>query len=217
MRRRIQALTLAFTAVLAMSAIAAGSGQAASFTLAEGSYPVPLTGEQSLKHVFTVQGQKVECSRAHFAGSLGAASSDLTITPTYTGCSAFGIANAEVKLNSCKYTTTVESGFEPVYTGSVHIACSLWNDSITVNAPATNPLCVVHIPAQTPTTNRVEYWETGSGFVQFEYELSGIHSTVTDLGGFFCPLSTASTDTSGSTTAFSTIYSTEGFKSLHIG
>lgn len=214
MIRNIKALALAFAAVCAMSAVAAVGAQAAQFT-ASGEYPAAGTGVQTVKHVFTVQGQKVECTGAHFAGTLAGASNDLTITPTYTGCTAFGIANASVDTSTCKYTMTVDGGTEPNYTGSVHVTCS--SGSITVSAPASNPLCVVHIPAQTPTTNKIAYTDTANGTVHVKSEVGGIHSTVTDLGGFFCPLSNAETDTTGTYTGSVAFKATEAGKKAHIG
>lgn len=205
MIRNIKALILAGLAVLAMSAVFAGGAQASQFTC--GSYPCTGTGEQpkATKHVFTVQGQKVECEEAHFEGSLAAASETIKVTPKYNKCTAFGIANAAVIMNSCYYdftggvTTTVPTHH---FKGSVQVKCTTANDTITVNAPATNPLCTVHIPEQTPGTPAVDFESltpTGTG-VFVNSTVSGITSVVTDLGGFFCPLTGNNDDKTGSYT-----------------
>lgn len=201
MRRKIAAVGLALAAVLATGALLATGAGAANITAS--SYPATGTGEQVGTHVWTFQGQKVECTNAHFEGSIAAASSEIVITPKYTGCTAFGIANASVSMGSCtiKYTfgvTTLVGGTHYV-DGETHTICTE-GGSTTISAPATNPLCVVHLPPATPTVNKVDIENKGPGEMDFTHTHSGMHSDVTDIGGFFCPLTSNSTDTSGTYT-----------------
>lgn len=198
MIRKTKALGLAFVAVVAMSAVVASGAQASQFTAS--SYPATGTGEQPAgeKHTFTVQGQNVTCSKAHFKGTLTAASETLKVVPEYKECTAFGFG-AEVDMNSCYFDfTSGPTSSTPThhYKGSVHIKCTTPGDTITVNAPASNSLCVVHIPEQTPTKDTVDY-EPTLEVIHVTSTVEQIHSVVTDIGGFFCPLSSASTDTTG--------------------
>lgn len=196
MIRNIKALCLAFAAVCAMSAVVAGGAQA-GFTAS--SYPASGEGGQTTEHVFTVQGQTVKCQTAVFTGSLAAASSEITITPKYENCTAFGFLNATVHMNTCDFlfTTTGSS------TGEVHVLCTKKGDSITI----TGGTCTVHIPEQTPTTNKIDY-KNESGGVLVTSTAEGIHASVTR--GFGCPLTEASTDTSGKYTGSSLFKGLEG-------
>lgn len=183
MIRKIKALGFAFAAVCAMSAVTAVGAQA-GFTAS--SYPASGSGGQTTNHVFNVQGNNVTCEEALFTGGLTKASTEITIEAEYNKCTAFGFVGATVDMNSCDYLFTTDGSG----TGSVHVLCEEAGDSITV----TGGSCVVHIPAQTPTTNNVDY-KNQEGGVLVTSTVEGIHSTVTD--GFLCPLSNASTDTTG--------------------
>lgn len=192
MKTKFRLVGLAVSAVLVMSAVLACSASAASFTAS--SYPANVTAEASSPYAYIIQGQAVECTRTHFQGSLVAASEQLSLTPTYEGCNAFGIANSKVEVNGCAFLMTVGDGT----TGSTHITCPAGKE-ITVLSPGTNPLCILHIPPQTPTTNVFKYNDTNVNKVHMTFQVAGVHTNVTDVGGFFCPLSNASTDTSGAT------------------
>jgi hypothetical protein len=194
MIRNMKVLGIAVMAVLAMSAVVASAASAANFTAS--GYPATGTGEQKGTHVFTVQGQKVTCTTAHFEGSLSAASTTLDVKPKYEGCTAFGFANAKVDMNSCFFRFTLTGGTEPNYNGAVHIVCTVVGDTITVTAPASTQSCVVHIPQQTPTTETVHYVDTNANNVHVTSTVAGIHTVVTH-NDFLCPLSAASTDTTG--------------------
>ena len=202
MIRTIKALGLAVVAVLAMSAFFANTASATTIgTFTCNSYLCEGTGEQVAKHVFTVQGQKVECNKAHFSGSIADTSHTIKVIPKYEECTAFGLA-ATVSMNSCYYdftTGTTHNSPTHYYTGTVHIRCTTSGDSITVSAG--DGSCVVHIHEQTPTIHNVDYENldpTGSG-VLVTSTVSGIHSTVTK-NNFLCPVSSATTDTTGTYT-----------------
>jgi hypothetical protein len=208
MIRNIKVLGLALVAVLAMSVVAVGSASAAEFTAS--SYPANGEGGQTTPHKFTVQGQAVECSTANFTGSLSAASGELNITPVYENCIAFGFLNATVSMNGCTYKFTAGTGSADNYTGGVHIVCPA-GKSITVVAAT----CTVHIPAQTPTVNTVDFEnKTATGDVLVTSTAEGIHSNPTS--GFLCPLSEKATDTTGKYTG-TTLFSETGGASIDVG
>jgi len=221
MIRKIKALSLALVALCAMSAVVAAGAQAGNFTTS-GSYPSPGKGEQPKEaaHVFTVQGQKVTCTKAVFEGSLAAASESIVITPTYTGCTAFGFAEAEVNMGECVYTFTAgvtKTVPTHYWEGSVHIVNKNNHEtacSITINAPKTSPVCVVHVPNQTPTTPTVDFENATPFHVLVTSTVAGIHSVVTK-NSFLCPLNASATDTTGTYTGTVEFKSTEG-KEIHV-
>lgn len=215
MKRKLRTLVAIVSALAASAAFAAGA-QSASFTAS--SYPATFTGEQAAPHVWTVQGTKIECSSAHFEGSLTAASESAKIVPTYSGCTSFGIANSEIDMNGCYYElTTGETMTLPAhrFEGSTHFRCPE-GQTATVSTPASNPLCVVHVGEQTPTSSKVDLENVTSNTVRLTYTTTGWHSNVTDIAGFFCPLSNASTDATGSWTG--TIeFKGNGGKTIDVG
>jgi hypothetical protein len=105
MIRKIKTLGVALVAVFALTAVMASAASAASFT--SSTYPTTATATSAIGNdVFTTEGGTVECA-GHFQGTLAAASSDLTVTATYTNCKAFGFVEATV--TGCKYTFTAVS------------------------------------------------------------------------------------------------------------
>lgn len=97
-------------------------------------------------------------------------------------------------------TTTVPTHH---FKGTVSIVCSETADTtkhpITINAPSVTPLCVVHIPGQTPGNPTVDFENqtpTGNG-VNVEWTVKGITSVVTGTCGFFCPLTANIDDKTG--------------------
>src|SRR6187397_3604907 len=106
MTRKFKTLGVALFAVLALTAVAASAASAASYTAS--SYPTAGTGESAVGNdVFTTEGGTVEC-KSHYVATLSAASTDLTVTPTYTNCKAFGFL--EAKVTGGKYTFTEPTG-----------------------------------------------------------------------------------------------------------
>src|SRR6059036_2059114 len=106
MIRNIKLLALTALAALAVTAVAASAAQATT-TFTAGSTSGTITGTQTTKQVFTTNAGKVECTTAHQEGKFTAASfTTLTVTPTYSGCTAFGFIGATVTMNGCTYTYT---------------------------------------------------------------------------------------------------------------
>jgi len=157
MIRNYKALGLAFVAMLALSAFMAQTASAVPLTV-EGK-KVDLTGEQiEGKHKFT-SSATVECTTATFSSVHSTETSgqinELTVTPTYTGCTAFGFATAHVKTNGCTYTftTPTDIGVETVTwdASQVHILCP---ESKKIEITPTSfgvSVCTQSVAAQTPT------------------------------------------------------------------
>lgn len=121
MIRSIRALGLAFLAIAAMGAFAAASAQAQEVHITTQSSAV-ITGSQvaGSNHVFQVNVfSTVTCTTGTFEGTVKVGETTkeeqasengtqittkhITITPTYSGCQAFG-EPATIRMNGCKYT-----------------------------------------------------------------------------------------------------------------
>jgi hypothetical protein len=180
MSRNLKVLGLALVAVFALSAMVASAASASVFTSTSGA---TVTANQIGSHKFTVTGQTVTCTTAHFTGTASAASFEtIEIYPTYENCTASpfntsatvtGFATGPGK-EGCKYVLNAN--------GSAALSCTTGKD-VTVNAGP----CVVHVPAQTFATG-VSYTNGtsgGVGDVTAKFEIKNIKSTHTD--GFLCP------------------------------
>lgn len=207
MKNKIRLLGLFVGSMLVMGAVAS-SASAVNFTASE--YPATVTAEAVGSYAYMIQGQQVNCATTHFEGTLNAASEELSLTPTYAGCVAFGFSNSKIDVNGCKFVMTIGNGT----TGSTHITCPP-GESIVITA-AGGGHCTAKISPQTPTTNVFEYNDTGSDKVDIGFkEVKGVHTNVIKES-FFCPLTTSATDTSGATTGSFT-FSAIGGNTFDIG
>jgi hypothetical protein len=128
MTRNLKVLGLALVAVMAMSAVVASAASAGTAMTKNSNYPVAISAEQigSENHVFTSgAGNEVKCKKASFSGTASAASSNVTVHPSYSECTAFGLA-ATVTTTGCDYEFTIGAtiGAGPNYDGTVKLVCS---------------------------------------------------------------------------------------------
>jgi hypothetical protein len=189
MIRNLKVLGLAIGAVLALSAVMASAAMAVP-TFTASSYPATATGSNTKgSEVFTTEGGKVECN-SHFQGSLSAASTTLTVAPTYTGCEAFGFLEANVNTEGCTYvfhaTELVSAG---VYRSHVDVVCPA-GKSIKIIAGT----CRAEIKAQTGLTSAKTTNLASS--VTVEPEVAKVAYTVTE-DGFLCPFGSTGNKTDG--------------------
>lgn len=95
MKRKFKTLGLVMAAVFAMSAVSVSAASAAEFHAA--SAPVTLSGSQTTSHVFTTAAGTVTCKVATFSGTSSVkTTSEITMVPTYEGCTAFGFVEVPV-------------------------------------------------------------------------------------------------------------------------
>jgi len=180
--KNLKILGLALVAVFAMSAVVASAASAAVEFTSE-SEPTVLTGHQEgAGDVFHTMGGNVTCTTATYVGSqAGTHSTDATVTPTYTGCTAFGFLNVPIHTNECQYTFTAGSTVSSNFEGSVHIICPE-NKSIEVTAPG----CRITVGTQTPTGGTITYTNVGAGAaaeLTLDVALTGIHYIEDENGG----------------------------------
>jgi len=182
-------LLVSLLAVLALATALSSTASAANYTA--GSYPTTATGESARGNdVFTTEGGKVECS-SHYKGTLSAASSTLTVVPTYTNCRAFGFLEASVSMNGCDYLFKSPTGSSDSYTAAVAIKCTA-----PVGIIITAATCQVNLGEQSPTGSVAITNETAAGDIKVKANVTGIEYDVLQ-DGFGCPFSGTGLKTGG--------------------
>ena len=167
MTRKIKVLGLAFVAVLAMSAVASSAAQAVTFTASAGVYPITVEGKQATENIFTIGGNRqVKCTTAVFdgVGTIAAATEEVTVTPTYSGCTVtvLGVPVDATVTMPCHYLLTSS--------GLVHLICNT-EGGTNVQIHVYNGLGVAHTEAnetctyviKPQTIEKVDYTNEGSG------------------------------------------------------
>lgn len=207
MTRKFKVIGLALVAVLAMSAVVASSASATEFTAA--SYPVALSGSQpeGALHEFEVGSGNVKCTTATFTGTGSAATTTQTITPHYTGCTAFGLS-ATVTLNGCDYLFHSQaSGLN----GTVDIVCSGSNE---IKIDTAGGLCDTHVKPQTGLGG-ITFANNGN-HIDVTAKVTTIHAVVT--GKFLCPVTTSTkTYTDSKYTGTVTLKGDNGATKIDVG
>jgi hypothetical protein len=109
MIRNLKALGLALVALVALSAVVAGSASAAGERFHSEVEPTIITGTSTNTHVFAASGATVECTGATFSGtSTLKTETTQTVHPTYSGCTFFG-EPASVDTTGCNYVFESET------------------------------------------------------------------------------------------------------------
>ena len=149
-------------------------------------YPNKVHAVQTTTHVLTVTGSEAKCTTLNFDSTTKTApTSELTITPTYSGCTAFGLP-ATITPNGCTYRLAQPEGSEDNWKGGFAIKCPE-GKKIVITATSIFGTCVVEVGEQTPTGIVSYENETfGTGF-NLAFSLSGIKDKVTTSSGV-CPL-----------------------------
>jgi hypothetical protein len=175
MTHKLKMLGMALVAVLALTAISASAASAAKYTAS--TYPTTGTGESKVGNdVFTTEAGTVEC-QSHYKGTLAGASEDLTITPTYTSCKAFGFLKATV--TGCTYTFTTPTGSVDTYSAKV---------DVTTTCTIVASTCEVKVEPQTELGSVAITNETAAGDVKVKANVTGIaYNVIKD--GIGCPFS----------------------------
>jgi hypothetical protein len=166
MNRMLKALAVAIGAVIALAAFS-GSVWAAEFH-SEVAH-TQISGSQVGTDVFTVNAGTVKCTEAKYSGTQtsGVTSSEIKVTPSYSGCTAFGFVNATVDVNGCPKLFT--ANLNPI----LHLIC--FENPITVTAFN----CWVKISSQTIGLG-ITYTNEGAGAtrdIKVSENISGITYT----------------------------------------
>jgi hypothetical protein len=118
-------------------AMAVFSSQASA---AEFHLGYPVTGEQTTTHYFTTFAGKVTCKTVHWSGTAASTTSELTMTPKFETCTAFGFINTPIDVNGCALLITA--------TGVTHVECPAGKE-----IEITTPGCTTKIGPQTISGN----------------------------------------------------------------
>ncbi len=158
MIRNLKTLGLALAAVFAMSVMAASAVQAAPTFTAE-SYPATGDSELDTVNTFTSQGRVVKCTTYTYVSTLAAASTTMTATPSYSGCTATVLGKTfpvTITMNGCDFLfhATNPSGPNP-YLATADLVCTGSNDVVihlyetAAKHTANEPSCTFTIKPQT--------------------------------------------------------------------
>jgi hypothetical protein len=161
MNRKLKGLGLMFVALLALagfssSAMATEFHSETAHTIIKGEQP------EGSNDVFTVNAGKVTCTSATYAGTTSAVTTpEVTVTPTYTGCTAFGFVNTTIDVPGGNVAAGANGGCDYRFTPStassqLHIICGAGE---VINVTAFN--CWVTIGSQ--TTGGITYTNSGAG------------------------------------------------------
>lgn len=195
MTRNLKVLGLAVGAVLALSAVMASAAMATPVFEAS-EYPAQVTGQNTKgSEVFSTEAGAVECDSHFISHEVGAATSTLDVTPSYTNCEAFFLS-ATVNTEECKYrfhaTEKVSTG---VYKHHVDVLCPA-GQSIKISAGGGS--CKAEIKEQTGLTT-VKTTNLAGGTVTVQPEVGSVAYTVTK-DGLFCPFNGTGNKTDGTYT-----------------
>jgi hypothetical protein len=149
--RRIRIIGLAIAAVLALSAVASASALADHYKPAKGAKAgESFEAKNTNTHVFTVNGNKVECKKDKFVGVVPAESTTLNVTPTYEECKFAG-ETAKVENSGCEYQFLEPEGEKSPFTGKVNVVNATGKTcTFTITASLFGISCKVHVKAQGP-------------------------------------------------------------------
>lgn len=183
--RRFLCGLMAVASLLAVPASAAAIGPG-EFLFS--TYPNKAHAVQTTKHVLTLTGFEATCKVVNLDSStLSGPATELTLTPTYSECTAFGFGGATVATNGCTYKLNQPEGAADAWEGGFAIACPEGKKiTITVSVPFIAK-CKVEIGPQA-TSGTVDYEnDTAAGEIDIAFALSGIDDTVLESTGS-CPL-----------------------------
>jgi hypothetical protein len=199
MTRKLKTVGLVLVAAFAISAIGASAAQATQFHTKGAVYPATVTGVHLTNQVFKFhvepgKNNELICKKASFSGTLGAASSALTLHPKYEECTFSG-AGATVNTGSCDYIFNSGAKKNPdEYAGTLDIECAAGQ---FINIVTTD--CEIHITPQNGLKEIVLIDSTAAGNILTEFNLTGFAYSVTKDAGE-CPLTKTENRVDGSTT-----------------
>lgn len=158
MMRGLRVIGLSVVAGLVLGACLAPAASAEAFNFKSEKAPTTITGSQHAgTHVFTTDPGVVQCVGAKFTSQLKVAEQlEMTLVPTYSGCTAFGFI-VPITLNGCHYLLTADTLEEGSYEGRIDLVCPA-GGRIEWKVPG----CTVTFPGQTELGS-VTFTNKGSG------------------------------------------------------
>ncbi len=179
-------LSLIAAASAALVGLAASPAQAGEFEASV--YPVIVSGEAvEGSHVLAAGELKVTCASVELDGELPGQTETLMVSPTYSGCTSFGVS-ATVQANGCQYELVPgEEVEEDRFSGTVDIVCP---EGQTATVVALAGKCKAEIGSQSGIASFAYQsdFEPEPADVTVEAEAKEISYTVTK-DEFPCPFS----------------------------
>ncbi len=149
MARCLQISGLCLVLVLVGSVI--GTSSAAAWQFHSEIAPLKVTGSiDSGADVFELDAGTVSCSTVSYTGTVGnLTATTWMLSPSYSGCIAFGFANTVISMNGCEYLLHAEATEGGINKGSMDIACPSGKEVTIVVSSFGTTKCTIHIPPQT--------------------------------------------------------------------
>ncbi|HEX7279990.1 MAG TPA: trypsin-like serine protease [Solirubrobacterales bacterium] len=177
--------------------------------------PATLKGSQVGSNVFTVNAGTIKCTTINYSGTLEEQSETIELTPSYSGCTAFGFISAPIDVNGCKFKFAATSKSEAdSFGGTVDVVCP---EGSAITATAFN--CHVKFGSQTGLSG-VTYTDTTAASpkadVDVSVNLSGIKYTQESKSFPGC---SSGTFTNGTYAGSSTLWAetAEGATGIEVG
>jgi len=184
-------LGLALMALFAFGAIAQ-SASASPLTVATGEVHIT-AAQEGTNHLFEAGSSgTVTCTTStsdSTATSVSGQINEITVTPTYSGCTAFG-STSHVKTNGCTYTLTTPTSLGggvvtwhatlPEEKGQIHVVCPAGKSIEITPTFLGASVCTQFIGPQTPTGGHVVGRNVVGSIpmdITLENTLTGIHYT----------------------------------------
>lgn len=193
MIHKLKQLCIALIAIAVMGITATAVVQASEFHAAAGPN-ASIFGEQTVQQQLATDEGIAKCTQALFEGTAPSSTSgtttaqEFTLTPRYTGCTAFGLTST-VDMNGCEYTFT--GAGQPALTATMDIVCSKTAGKVI---EITTPTCTTTILPQT-LGGHITFANGPSNHVSANFTLSGMKYE----GHGFCPGLTPTTLTANGT------------------
>lgn len=192
--------TGSFEATWTLSGVTMGAPFEESLFAAE-RYPATVVGSQEKEgtelHVINTEAGTIRCTNVTFGGSLSGAANPLSLSPTYSGCGAFGFTEASVTTNGCSYAYWLdEEGGLGGY--PMDINCPAGKEIVVKTAT-----CTMAIPPQSGRRAseyaNLDSSPTGHSEIEITSKVANLTYTVTK-DGFLCPFNGTGTRTTGTYT-----------------
>ncbi|HEU5252335.1 MAG TPA: hypothetical protein VFU16_03285 [Solirubrobacterales bacterium] len=177
----------------------APAASAVSGEFLHSEYPNSAYAESTVNGVLKIDSQSVTCNTEDVNGAtqIGPAT-ELVLTPSFTGCTAFGFAGASVNPNGCTYRLTQPAGSADTWNGGFAIKCPA-GKKLAISSSAFGSECKAEIGEQTLASGVSYKNETANAGILLTFNLSAIRVTkVTDNG--LCPLGGTGTVNNGTYT-----------------
>jgi hypothetical protein len=201
---RTTKIWVAAVAAIVASVIGAAAAQAAVFTVPSAEYPAFVSGGPTESGPVTLGfegGQTASCKTPSLAGAIFEATSELSLSPGFGGCTVFGSEEGSIEVASCEFVFHPGSGSVDKFTGTFDIVCPT-GEAITVKGNE----CEVQIGSQTGlgpvaydevTENPKEPEEPAKVKASFEMKAASGFAYNKTVDGASCPLSGTGTKADG--------------------